>query len=50
MGSYSDIPQVSLPQSADLVARVRERAEYNMKRYESRSPEHSGGVHGGIRH
>jgi C_GCAxxG_C_C family probable redox protein len=35
MGSYSDIPQISLPQSADWVARVRESAEYNMKRYES---------------
>lgn len=36
MGSYSDIPQISLPQSADCVApESEESAEYNMKRYES---------------
>jgi C_GCAxxG_C_C family probable redox protein len=35
MESYSDIPHISLPQSADWVARIRENAEYNMKRYES---------------
>ena len=35
MESYSDIPHISLPQSADWVARIRENADYNMKRYES---------------
>ena len=35
MGSDSKIPQISLPQSADWVARVRGKAEYNMKHYES---------------
>jgi C_GCAxxG_C_C family probable redox protein len=35
MGTYSEIPQISLPKSADWVARVRGSAEYNMKQYES---------------
>lgn len=35
MGSDSEIPRIALPQSTDWVARVRENAEYNMKRYES---------------
>jgi C_GCAxxG_C_C family probable redox protein len=35
MMSDGEIPQICLPQSADWTTRVREKAEYNMKQYES---------------
>ena len=49
MGSNGEIPQISLPQSTDWIARVRENAEYNMKHYESCSQSILAAFTGGIR-